>query len=100
MEGDSAWAGFGSEFLEELRGEYPKSTVWTWGIESHKVRYFEMPLMVDECREKAYIRTINSVDLRKYFIIYTVCSTPAFTVFNIDQLIFLLAYFRFVFVTL
>ena len=100
MESDSAWAGFGSQYIEVIRGEYPKSTIWTWGIESHKVRYFEMPLMVDECREKAYIRTNNIVDLREYFTIYTFCSTPAFTILNIDRLIFLLASFRSVFVTL
>lgn len=37
MEGDSAWAGFGAEYLEVLRNEYPKTTIWTWGIESENV---------------------------------------------------------------
>ena len=100
MESDSAWAGFGSEYIEAIRGEYPKSTIWTWGIESDKVRYFEMTLIVDECRKKAYIRTNYIVDLREYFIIHTVCSTPALTVLNIDRLVFLLASFRSVFLTL
>jgi hypothetical protein len=38
MESDSAWAGFGAEYLEAIRGEYPKTSIWTWGIESQKVR--------------------------------------------------------------
>lgn len=63
MESDSAWAGFGSEYLEALREEYPKSTIWTWGIESLEVRFFEMPLMIDECCEKVYIRTNNIIDV-------------------------------------
>lgn len=88
MESDSGWAGFGSEYLEALRGEYPKSTIWTWGIESHKVRCFGMPLMVGECRETTYICTNNIVDLREHFIIHTICSTPAFTIFHIDRPIF------------
>jgi hypothetical protein len=38
MESDSSWAGFGAEYLESLRGEYPKASIWTWGIESNDVR--------------------------------------------------------------
>jgi len=37
MESNSAWSGFGAEYLEAIRGEYGKTTIWTWGIESDKV---------------------------------------------------------------
>jgi len=37
MESDSAWTGFGAEYLEALNNEYPKITTWTWGIESQTV---------------------------------------------------------------
>ena len=100
MESDSSWAGFGSEYIEAIRGEYPKSTIWTWGIESDKVRYSKVPLTVDKCSQKTHIRTNNIVDLREYFIIYSVCSTPAFTILNLSRLIFLLACFRFVLSTI
>ena len=40
MESDSSWAGFGAEYLEAIRGEYPKTAIWTWGIESQIVNIF------------------------------------------------------------
>lgn len=31
---DDAWGGFASSYLEALRDEYPKSTIWTWGLQA------------------------------------------------------------------
>jgi hypothetical protein len=36
-EGDSAWSGFTVEYLDLIRGEYPKASIWTWGIENPSV---------------------------------------------------------------
>ena len=34
LESDSAWGGFAVEYLQVIRGEYPKASIWTWGAES------------------------------------------------------------------
>ena len=39
LESDSGWGGFATEYLEIIRGEYPKASIWTWGIESGLVSY-------------------------------------------------------------
>lgn len=31
---DDAWGGFASSYLEALRDEYPKSCIWTWGLQN------------------------------------------------------------------
>jgi hypothetical protein len=30
---DDAWGGFAAEYLELLRDEYPKATLWVWGVQ-------------------------------------------------------------------
>ncbi|RMZ79270.1 hypothetical protein DV737_g3481, partial [Chaetothyriales sp. CBS 132003] len=30
---DDAWGGYSAKYLEALRDEYPKTSIWTWGIE-------------------------------------------------------------------
>ncbi|RMZ85090.1 hypothetical protein DV738_g106, partial [Chaetothyriales sp. CBS 135597] len=30
---DDAWGGFSAKYTEVLRDEYPKTSIWTWGIE-------------------------------------------------------------------
>ena len=30
---DDGWGGFASEYVLALRDEYPKTELWTWGIE-------------------------------------------------------------------
>ena len=55
MESDSAWAGFGSEYLEALNNEYPKASIWTWGIESQTVNSSMMILMQDQYQKKTHI---------------------------------------------
>jgi hypothetical protein len=30
---DDAWGGFSSKYLENLRDEYGKTSIWIWGIE-------------------------------------------------------------------
>jgi hypothetical protein len=53
MESDSAWAGFGSEYLEALNNEYPKACTWTWGIESQIVNSPGTSLMKGQYQKKA-----------------------------------------------
>lgn len=31
---DDAWGGFGASYIEALRDEYPKTTIWTWGLQT------------------------------------------------------------------
>jgi len=30
---DDGWGGFASEYMDHLRDEFPKTTIWTWAIE-------------------------------------------------------------------
>jgi len=30
---DDAWGGFASRYMDRLRDEYGKTTVWVWGLE-------------------------------------------------------------------
>lgn len=30
---DDGWGGFASEYMLALRDEFPKTVLWTWGIE-------------------------------------------------------------------
>jgi len=55
MESDSAWAGFGSEYLEALNNEYPKASTWTWGIESQIVNSPVTSLIEGQCQKKTDI---------------------------------------------
>lgn len=32
---DDAWAGFTADYLERMRDEYPKATIWVWGLQPH-----------------------------------------------------------------
>ncbi|RSL59135.1 DML1-like protein [Fusarium duplospermum] len=47
---DDAWGGFSSSYLESLRDEFPKSCIWTWGLQS--------PLL-DIPRAKRQLRLAN-----------------------------------------
>ncbi|RGP69748.1 dml1 [Fusarium longipes] len=47
---DDAWGGFTSSYLESLRDEFPKTTIWTWGLQS--------PLL-DISRAKRQLRLAN-----------------------------------------
>ncbi|KAF4466747.1 hypothetical protein FALBO_6388 [Fusarium albosuccineum] len=47
---DDAWGGFASSYLESLRDEFPKSCIWTWGLQS--------PLL-DIPRAKRQLRLAN-----------------------------------------
>ena len=38
LDSHSSWAGFGAEYLDVLREEFPKASIWTWGIEPHAVQ--------------------------------------------------------------
>ncbi|GKU01837.1 hypothetical protein FLAG1_07013 [Fusarium langsethiae] len=48
---DDAWGGFTSSYLESLRDEFPKTTIWTWGLQS--------PLL-DISRAKRQLRLANT----------------------------------------
>jgi hypothetical protein len=37
LDSHSAWTGFSAEYISAIRAEYPKSSIWTWGIESNSV---------------------------------------------------------------
>ena len=47
---DDAWGGFAASYAEALRDEFPKSCIWTWGLQSP---FLGIP------REKRQLRTIN-----------------------------------------
>ncbi|KAF4456926.1 protein DML1 [Fusarium austroafricanum] len=47
---DDAWGGYASSYLESLRDEFPKTTIWTWGLQS--------PLL-DIPRAKRQLRLVN-----------------------------------------
>jgi hypothetical protein len=48
---DDAWGGFASSYLESLRDDFPKTTIWTWGLQS--------PLL-DIPRAKRQLRLANT----------------------------------------
>lgn len=48
---DDAWGGFTSSYLESLRDDFPKTTIWTWGLQS--------PLL-DISRAKRQLRLVNT----------------------------------------
>ncbi|KAF4989165.1 hypothetical protein FGRMN_9308 [Fusarium graminum] len=48
---DDAWGGFASSYLESLRDDFPKTTIWTWGLQS--------PLL-DIPRAKRQLRVANT----------------------------------------
>ena len=33
---DDAWGGFAARYVERLRDEYGKGTIWVWGIEENE----------------------------------------------------------------
>lgn len=47
---DDAWGGFASSYLEVLRDEFPKSSIWVWGLQSP---------MLDIQRAKRQLRLAN-----------------------------------------
>ncbi|KAF5588679.1 DML1-like protein [Fusarium subglutinans] len=47
---DDAWGGYASTYLESLRDEFPKTTIWIWGLQS--------PLL-DIPRSKRQLRLAN-----------------------------------------
>ncbi|KAF4331662.1 DML1-like protein [Fusarium beomiforme] len=47
---DDAWGGYASAYLELLRDEFPKTTIWTWGLQN--------PLL-DMPRAKRQLRLAN-----------------------------------------
>ncbi|KAJ4116209.1 mtDNA inheritance, partitioning of the mitochondrial organelle [Fusarium equiseti] len=48
---DDAWGGFTSSYLESLRDEFPKTTIWTWGLQSPSL---------DISRAKRQLRLANT----------------------------------------
>ena len=48
---DDAWGGFASKYVESLRDEYGKSSIWAWGIEEPQGR---------GSRAKQLLRAVNS----------------------------------------
>lgn len=49
---DDAWGGFAARYLDVMRDEYPKTSLWLWGLES--------PLSNAIAREKRQLRIVNS----------------------------------------
>lgn len=47
---DDAWGGFASSYIEALRDEYPKTCIWTWGLQSP---------MLSTPRDKRQLRIAN-----------------------------------------
>lgn len=48
---DDAWGGFASSYLEALRDEYPKTCIWTWGLQNPVL---SIP------RDKRQLRLVNT----------------------------------------
>jgi protein misato len=34
---DDAWGGFAADYVDRLRDEYPKATIWVWGIQTPRL---------------------------------------------------------------
>ncbi|KAK6524985.1 mtDNA inheritance, partitioning of the mitochondrial organelle [Arthrobotrys megalospora] len=48
---DDAWGGFATSYLNDLRDEYPKTTIWTWALERSE----------KTTRDRVLLRTAASV---------------------------------------
>jgi len=94
MESDSAWAGFGSDYLEALNNEYPKITTWTWGIESQAVHPVTMILIEGECQEETHICGNDGFSIREYISLYPSCSTTSYAILHLYRNFLVLAYIR------
>lgn len=40
---DDAWGGFAADYLERMRDEYPKATIWTWGLQAPRLSRAQLP---------------------------------------------------------
>lgn len=40
---DDAWGGFAADYLERMRDEYPKATIWTWGLQPYRLSRAQLP---------------------------------------------------------
>jgi hypothetical protein len=47
LDSHTSWAGFGVEYIDALREEFPKASIWTWGIETNAVSSFLFKLRKD-----------------------------------------------------
>ena len=86
LESDSAWGGFATEYLEIIREEYPKASIWTWGIESGLVCYFSMDTsyIQGDTDAKVFVRSDNCKLLRKYVALYTTRSAFRYSIKHLN----------------
>lgn len=70
--GDDAWGGFASRYVERLRDEFGKMTIWSWGIEEEQGK---------GPKAKRSLRTLNTArtlyDMSTHASIYIPLSIPA-----------------------
>lgn len=40
---DDAWGGFASDYIVRMRDEYPKATIWVWGVQTSRLPRARLP---------------------------------------------------------
>jgi hypothetical protein len=69
--GDDAWGGFASKYVERLRDEYGKMSIWAWGIEEEHGK---------GQRAKQLLRTVNAArtiyEMSSHASLYVPLSLP------------------------
>ena len=97
LDSHSSWAGFGTEYIEALHGEFPKTSIWTWGIESNIVSYPTFGLTVDKPNGETIFYSSIIVDLRRDGTIYTTPPCASYPIMHLNRYFIIMAYFRSVF---